>query len=326
MLTIGVLGAGHLGKIHIKCLKQIEQINILGFYDQDPGVARQVEAEYGIKAFASVEELIDRVDVVDIVTPTLSHYDCASLAMKSAKHVFIEKPLVTTLDEAKALISIAGEAQVKVQVGHVERFNPAFIAAFPFIRQPMFIETHRLAQFNPRGTDVPVILDLMIHDIDIVLSLVKSNIKKISASGVSIVSGTPDIANARLEFDNGCVANLTASRISMKNMRKTRIFQADAYISVDFLKQYAEIIRLKNIVDDNTIGPLDMIIDLGENKGKKQIFFEKPEIVPINAIKTELETFFHSIENNTETPVSIIDGYKALDIAYKVIEKINIPD
>lgn len=326
MLTIGVLGAGHLGKIHIKCLKQIEQINICGFYDQDPAVAKQVEAEFGIKAFSSIDELIAKVEVVDIVTPTLSHFECASKAMKSAKHVFIEKPLVTTLEEAKQLIAISNEARVKVQVGHVERFNPAYIAALPFIQQPMFIETHRLALFNPRGTDVPVILDLMIHDIDIVLSFVKSNIKKISASGVSIVSETPDIANARLEFDNGCVANLTASRISMKNMRKTRIFQHDAYISIDFFKQYTEIIRLKNIIDEDNIGPLDMIIDLGEGKGKKQIFFEKPEIVPINAIKTELETFFNSIENNTETPVNIIDGSKALDIAYKIIEKINIPD
>ncbi len=326
MLTIGVLGAGHLGKIHIKCLKQIEQINIIGFYDQDPAVAKQVEAEFGIKAFSSIDELIAKVEVVDIVTPTLSHFECASKAMKSAKHVFIEKPLVTTLEEAKQLIAISNEARVKVQVGHVERFNPAYIAAFPFIQQPLFIETHRLALFNPRGTDVPVILDLMIHDIDIVLSFVKSNIKKISASGVSIVSETPDIANARLEFDNGCVANLTASRISMKNMRKTRIFQPDAYISIDFFKQYTEIIRLKNIIDEDNIGPLDMIIDLGEGKGKKQIFFEKPEIVPINAIKTELETFFNSIENNTETPVNIIDGSKALDIAYKIIEKINIPD
>lgn len=326
MLTIGVLGAGHLGKIHIKCLKQIEKVELSGFYDQDPAVVKQVQEEFGVKAFASIDELIAATDVVDIVTPTLSHFDCASKAMKSAKHVFIEKPLVTTLEEAKQLISISNEARVKVQVGHVERFNPAYIAAFPFIQQPMFIETHRLAQFNPRGTDVPVILDLMIHDIDIVLSIVKSNIKKISASGVPIVSDTPDIANARLDFDNGCVANLTASRISMKNMRKTRLFQHDAYISIDFLKQYTEIIRLKSLSDESEAGPLDMIIDLGNGKGKKQIFFEKPEIVPINAIKSELETFFTSIENNTEPPVNIIDGYKALDIAYKVIEKINFPD
>jgi predicted dehydrogenase len=326
MLKIGVLGAGHLGKIHIKCIKEIENFELVGFYDADPDVRCKVKEECGLKAFDNIDELIDAVQVVDIVTPTISHFDCASKAMKGSKHVFIEKPLVTTLEEAKTLIAISDEARVKVQVGHVERFNPAFIAASPFIHNPMFIETHRLAQFNPRGTDVPVILDLMIHDIDIVMSIVKSNIKKISASGVSVVSDTPDIANARIEFDNGCVANLTASRISMKNMRKTRIFQSDAYIAVDFFEKDIEIIRLKNITDESTLSPLDMVIDLGEGKGKKQIFFEKPEIIPINAIKTELETFCSSIENNTAPHVTIIDGYKALDVAYKIIEKINIPD
>jgi predicted dehydrogenase len=326
MLKIGVLGAGHLGKIHIKCIKEIESFELIGFYDPDPAVMCKVKEEYGIKGFASIDDLIDAVDVVDIVTPTISHFDCASKAMKGSKHVFIEKPLVTTLEEARTLIAISDEARVKVQVGHVERFNPAFIAASPFIQQPMFIETHRLAQFNPRGTDVPVILDLMIHDIDIVLSIVKSNIKKISASGVPVVSDTPDIANARIEFDNGCVANLTASRISMKNMRKTRLFQHDAYIAIDFFEKDIEIIRLKNITDESTLSPLDMVIDLGSGKGKKQIFFEKPEIVPINAIKTELEKFAESIENNTIPHVTIIDGYKALDVAYKIIEKINLPE
>ncbi|MCK9612082.1 MAG: Gfo/Idh/MocA family oxidoreductase [Bacteroidales bacterium] len=326
MLKIGVLGAGHLGKIHIKCIQEISNAVLCGFYDPDPEVIQKVVDEFGVKAYPSIEELVAEADVVDIVTPTISHFECAAAAMKNSKHVFIEKPLVTTLEEAKELIAISNEARVKVQVGHVERFNPAYIATHSFILQPMFIETHRLALFNPRGTDVPVILDLMIHDIDIVLSIVKSNIKKISASGVPIVSDTPDIANARLEFNNGCVANLTASRISMKNMRKTRIFQHDAYISIDFLNKYSEIIRLKNITDESEINPLDMIVDLGPGKGKKQIFFEKPEIKPMNAIKTEMETFLHSIENNTEPAVSIIDGYKALDIAYKIIEKINIPD
>ena len=326
MLKIGVLGAGHLGKIHLRCIQQIENFRLVGFYDPDPSVIEKVKEEFGIRAFDTIEDLIDNVDVVDIVTPTVSHFDCASRAMKKSRHVFIEKPLVTTLDEARELIAIAGEASVNVQVGHVERFNPAFIAAQPFIQQPMFIETHRLAQFNPRGTDVPVILDLMIHDIDIILSIVKSNIRKISASGVPIVSDTPDIANARLEFDNGCVANLTASRISMKNMRKTRLFQQDAYIAVDFLEKECEIIRLKHIKDESEAGPLDMIIDLGNNKGKKQIFFEKPEIVPINAIKTELEAFYQSVITRSLPQVTIVDGYKALDVAYKIMEKINLSE
>ncbi|HNQ82963.1 MAG TPA: Gfo/Idh/MocA family oxidoreductase, partial [Bacteroidales bacterium] len=269
-----------------------------------------------------IEELIDSVDVVDIVTPTVSHFDCASRALKKARHVFIEKPVVTSPEEARQLMVYADEANVKVQVGHVERFNPAFLAAQPFINKPMFIESHRLAQFNPRGTDVPVVLDLMIHDIDIVLSAVRSNIKKINASGVSVVSDSPDIANARIEFDNGCVANLTASRISMKNMRKSRFFQRDAYISVDFLKKDVEIIRISDPQDENP-DPLAMIIDLGAKRGKKQISIEKPEVQNINAIKTELESFHDAIVNNTTPPVTINDGYEALSVAYQILDKMK---
>ncbi len=309
MLKIGVLGAGHLGKIHIKCIKEIKDYEFIGFFDPDNEISEAVEKEFAIKKFNSVEYLIEAVDAVDIVTPTVSHYQCASVALRKSKHVFIEKPLTTSLNEAKSLIDLAKEANVKVQVGHVERFNPAFLAALPYFNNPMFIETHRLAEFNPRGTDVPVILDLMIHDIDIILSVIKSNIKKISASGVAVVSDTPDIANARIEFDNGCVANLTASRISLKNMRKSRFFQRDAYISVDFLKKQSEIVRMANV--EGETNPLSIVIDLGENKGKKQIFFEKPEIKPINAIKTELETFYDAIINNSTPPVTILDGYNS---------------
>ncbi|HPG33911.1 MAG: Gfo/Idh/MocA family oxidoreductase [Lentimicrobiaceae bacterium] len=322
MLKIGVLGAGHLGKIHIKCIKQIAKYQLVGFYDADPENAARVEEEYEVKSFSGIDELIEAVDVIDIVTPTLSHFDCASRSLKRFRHVFIEKPVVTTPSEALELIKLAGEASVKVQVGHVERFNPAFIAAEPFIDNPMFIETHRLAQFNPRGTDVPVILDLMIHDLDIVLSVVKSEIKKISASGVSVVSDTPDIANARVEFANGCVANLTASRISMKNMRKSRFFQRDAYIAVDFLDKTAEIIRMRG-VNPETADPLAMVLDLGPGKQPKQILFDKPEIKPINAILTELESFADAIINNTIPSVTINDGYAALDLAHRIIEKMN---
>jgi predicted dehydrogenase len=321
MLKIGVLGAGHLGKIHIKCIKEISGFEFLGFYDPDEAISKQVETEFSIRKYPSIDTLINDVDAVDIVTPTVSHFECASQALRKSKHVFIEKPLTTTVCEAKKLIDLAKEANVKVQVGHVERFNPAFLSVIPYFHNPMFIETHRLAQFNPRGTDVPVILDLMIHDIDIVLSVVKSNIKKISASGVSVVSDSPDIANARIEFDNGCVANLTASRISMKNMRKSRFFQRDAYISVDFLKKECEIIRMKNITGEPD--PLSITIDLGKDKGKKQFIFEKPDIQPINAIKTELEAFYEAIINNTTPTVTIIDGYNSLELAYRIIEKLD---
>jgi predicted dehydrogenase len=322
MLKIGVLGAGHLGKIHIKCIREIGEYELTGFYDADEKTAQQVEKEFGIKHYPSIEELIEAVDVVDIVTPTISHFDCASRALKKARHVFIEKPVVTTPEQARQLMVFADEANVKVQVGHVERFNPAFLAAQPFISKPMFIEAHRLAQFNPRGTDVPVILDLMIHDIDIILSVVKSSIKRIYASGVSIVSDTPDIANARIEFDNGCVANLTASRISMKNMRKSRFFQRDAYVSVDFLKKDVEIIRITDPPENNA-DPLAMIIDLGEKRGRKQISVEKPEIHNLNAIKAELESFYNAIVNNTTPPVTINDGYEALSVAYQILGKMQ---
>ncbi|MDX9907243.1 MAG: Gfo/Idh/MocA family oxidoreductase [Bacteroidales bacterium] len=322
MVKIGVLGAGHLGKIHIKCIRDIKNFELVGFHDADVKTASNVKSEYGLYHFENIEELIDSVDVVDIVTPTVSHFDCASRALKKARHVFIEKPVVTSPEEARQLMVYADEANVKVQVGHVERFNPAFLAAQPFISKPMFIESHRLAQFNPRGTDVPVVLDLMIHDIDIVLSAVRSNIKKINASGVSVVNDSPDIANARIEFDNGCVANLTASRISMKNMRKSRFFQRDAYISVDFLKKDVEIIRISDPQDENP-DPLAMIIDLGAKRGKKQISIEKPEVQNINAIKTELESFHDAIVNNTTPPVTINDGYEALSVAYQILDKMK---
>jgi len=295
---------------------------LIGFFDNNEENSKNVSNEFNVNSYDSADALIEDVEAVVIVTPTLYHYDYAVKAIKKSRHVFIEKPIATTIQEAKGVLLVSREADVKVQIGHVERFNPAFIAAQPYFDQPMFIETHRLAQFNPRGTDVSVVLDLMIHDLDIILSVVKSNIKKISASGVAVVSETPDITNARIEFDNGCVANLTASRISMKNMRKSRFFQRDAYISVDFLDKKAELIRLKNIVGEPD--PLAVTIDLGEGKGVKQIYFENPKIEPINAIKMELETFVTSIHNNTNPLVSVEDGYKALDVAYKIIDKIKL--
>ena len=320
MLKIAVLGAGHLGKIHLNCIKQIEQYELVGFYDPAEETARQVEAEMKVKSFDSVGALIDAVDVVDIVTPTIRHFECASKALQKRKHVFIEKPIVATPDEANALKKLADEAGVKVQVGHVERFNPAFIAAEPFIGEPLFIEAHRLAQFNPRGTDVPVVLDLMVHDLDILLTIVKSPIAHISASGVSVVSPTPDIANVRIEFENGVVANLTASRLSMKNMRKTRIFQQDAYITVDFLDKKAEIFRIKDEVDESN--PLSTTITLADGT-EKQITFEMPEIKQINAIKTELESFYGAIVHNTVPTVSIDDGINVLKLAYRILDAVQ---
>lgn len=320
MLKIGVLGAGHLGKIHLNCIKQIVNYDLVGFYDPVEETARQVEEELLIKSYDSIDSLIDMVDVVDIVTPTVRHFECAAKALRKRKHVFIEKPIVATPDEANALKKLADEAGVKVQVGHVERFNPAFIAAEPFIGEPLFIEAHRLAQFNPRGTDVPVVLDLMVHDLDILLTIVKSPITHISASGVSIVSPTPDIANARIEFENGTVANLTASRLSMKYMRKTRIFQRDAYITVDFLDKKTEIFRINDTIDDSN--PLSTTITLADGS-ERQITFEMPEIHPINAIKTELESFYDAIVHNTIPAVNIDDGINVLKLAYRILEAVE---
>ena len=322
MLKIGVLGVGHLGKIHVKCIQQTDCLDLIGFYDPNDDNAKQVIENQGIKRFSNVEELIHAVDVIDIVTPTLTHFDLALQSIQQGKHVFIEKPLTNTLEEAEQLLEACAIHQVKVQVGHVERFNPAFLALEDTKLDPMFIEAHRLAVFNPRGTDVSVILDLMIHDLDIVLSLVNSEVKNVYANGVSVVSDTPDIANVRLEFENGCVANLTASRISMKQMRKVRLFQQDAYISLDFLEKNTQVIRL---YDEGVPQlPKDVpLMDLQTNHGKKHIHIHMPKTEPVNSIQMELETFAESILENKPTRVSIEDGYNAMKMAYRIIETIE---
>lgn len=317
MLRIGVLGAGHLGKIHLRLLNQSEKYELVGFYDPDHENAKKVSAEFGYTSFDSVTELIQAVDVVDIVTPTLSHFECAREAIVAGKHIFLEKPIANTVAEAEEIIRLANQYQVKGQVGHIERFNPAFKAVQDKISNPMFIETHRLAEFNPRGTDVPVVLDLMIHDIDAILSVVQSEIVQINASGVAVISDSPDIANARLQFKNGCVANITASRISLKNMRKARFFQRDAYISVDYLEKSVEVVRMKNAPE--IPGDFDLILQNAEGV-RKQIYFETPEIGQNNALLEELESFADAINNGTSPRVTLEDGTKALQVAHQIIE------
>jgi predicted dehydrogenase len=317
MLKVGVLGAGHLGKIHLKLLQQSSKYQLVGFYDPSEENAKKVSKEFGYTSYNSINELIDAVDVVDIVTPTLSHFECAKNAIEKGRHIFIEKPIAKTILEAEAIKTLASQYHVKGQVGHVERFNPAFTAVKDMIDNPMFIETHRLAEFNPRGTDVPVVLDLMIHDIDIILSVVKSKVKNIHASGISVISETPDIANARIEFENGCVANLTSSRISMKNMRKTRFFQKDAYISVDLLEKKAEVVKMKDAPENP--GDFDMILQNDEGV-KKQIYFDNPQVTNNNAILDELETFADAINNDTTPIVTLNNGAEALRIAQWVID------
>ena len=315
MLKAGVLGCGHLGKIHIKLMNQSESFDLLGVYDNDISISEKAATEFGCKSYASFEEMIEEVDVLDIVTPTPSHYSYALKAIENGVHVFIEKPVCSNTEESFNLIEKSKLNNVKIQVGHVERFNPAFTAVENNISQPMFIESHRLAQFNPRGTDVSVVLDLMIHDIDIILNSVNSPIKQISSSGVSVISDTPDIANARIEFENGCVANLTASRVSLKNMRKTRFFQSGKYISIDFLNRESQIVEIDEKKSETPIMTLET------SKGnKKKIYFSKPDISENNAILDELNNFAFSINNDTKPKVDIYDGHNALDVAIKIIK------
>lgn len=325
MIRIGVLGAGHLGKIHLSLLKEIPCFEVVGFYDPGEENAAKAAEETGFSRFHDMQELIDAVDAIDIVTPTHTHFNCAAKALRRSKHVFIEKPVTATVKEARELLELAREADVKVQVGHVERFNPALLAVEPYVQSPLFIEAHRLAPFNPRGTDVSVVTDLMIHDIDIALHLVRSPVRRISASGVAVVSHTPDIANARLEFDNGCVANLTASRISMKKMRKMRIFQKDAYLSVDFAEKKAEIFRLTEAGEEETSSPYALLV--GDGLFKKAIRYETPGIAPANAIRMELDLFGQCILNNEEPKVTLEEGCQALEIAHSILKKIqkNVP-
>lgn len=320
MLKIGVLGAGHLGKIHLKLANQSEKLDLVGFYDPNQENAEKVEKDFGYKAFATIEELIEAVDVVDIVTPTLSHYECAKKAILAGKHIFLEKPIANSVQEAEEIIALAKKHNVKGQVGHVERYNPAFKAVKDIIQNPMFIETHRLAEFNPRGTDVPVVLDLMIHDIDAILSVVQSEVKEIHSSGVAVISESPDIANARLVFENGCVANITSSRISLKNMRKSRFFQKDAYISVDYLEKNCEVVKMKDAPE--VPGEWDMVLQNAEGV-KKQIYFDNPDVKQNNAILDELESFADAINNDTIPLVTLEDGTNALRIAYQIIDSFN---
>jgi predicted dehydrogenase len=318
MLKIGVFGVGHLGKFHLNNWKEIPGVEIVGFYDPDDETAKSVSEKYQLPRFLDDDLLIEACDVIDVVTPTNQHFECCEKAIRKGKHVFVEKPLANTMDEARQLVKLAAESGIKLQVGHVERFNPAFLAVKDLQLNPMFIEVHRLAQFNPRGTEVSVILDLMIHDIDIILSIVKSDVKSISASGVAVMTETPDIANVRIEFHNGCVANLTSSRISMKKMRKIRLFQKDAYIGIDFLNKKTEIIKLKEPGDSNVFA-----FDIETPTGKKTIAVANPVIPEVNAIREELLAFRDSILHNTRTQVSEVDGLLAMDVAHQILEKIG---
>jgi predicted dehydrogenase len=319
MLKIGLIGLGYLGKIHLRILHETESLELVGVYDIDENTRESLARQYGVKAYDNIDDLINDCQAVDIVTPSQTHFEIASAAIKKGKHVFIEKPITPTVEEAKMLLQLQKEAGVKVQVGHVERFNPAFISARPFIKNPQFIEIHRLAQYNPRGTDVSVTLDLTIHDLDLLLNIVGSNVKHIHAVGVNIISSTVDMVNARIEFENGCVANITTNRMSLKNMRKFRIFQPNSMVSINLLDKVTELVHLKNAEKNSR----NLVLKSGNGLPDKELVFQHPIILPTNAIKEELLAFQNSINTGTKPVVTIEDAIDVLSLAYSIDEKIQ---
>jgi len=323
MVKVGVIGAGHLGKIHIRVIQEIPEFELVGFFDPDMKRSDEISREFAVKAYPDAESLIHDCEAIDIVTPTTFHFGYAAYCLRQQKHIFIEKPATSTAEEGKDLIRLAEEAKVVVQIGHVERFNPAMLSVQQYELNPMFIECHRLAQWNPRGTDVSVVQDLMIHDLDLVHSLVKSPLKRISASGVAVLSDTPDIANARLEFANGSVANLTTSRISIKNMRKMRIFQPSGYVSLDFLDKKADIFILEDGKMQIPNPENAMKVEFGTDSNKKNLLVFSPEAPAVNAIKMELEEFRKSVEDGAPIRVTLQDGVAAVETAAAIIEKIQ---
>jgi predicted dehydrogenase len=318
MIKVGVIGAGHLGKIHLNILSN-SNFNLIGFHDTDVENSEKLASEKGYVFFKEIDSLINLIDAVVIVSPTTTHFEIAKKCIKKGKHIFVEKPLTTNSVEARIINKLAKEGNIIGQVGFVERYNQAFISCREFIDKPKFIESHRLSDFNPRGTDVSVIMDLMIHDIDIILNINQSKVKKIDASGVSIISSTPDIANARIEFENGCIANLTSSRISLKKMRKTRIFQDNAYISINFLEKDFQVVKIRDKHTNDNENSLVIKNNLGQ---EKVIFFENPEINEINSIEAELKDFFNSIKNKSKSKVSLNDGLMALEVAEEIMSQL----
>jgi predicted dehydrogenase len=317
-LKMGVFGSGHLGRIHIRLLFELSDLfEFIGFYDPSDESSEKVISEFGITRWDDMQALIEACDCVDVVAPTLHHYHIAYKALRSSKHVFIENPVSETTEQAKTLQDLSREAGVIVQVGHVERFNPAFRTAKSLIEKPLFFETHRLVQYNPRETDVSVVLDLMIHDLDIVLSCVNSSIRRISASGVSIVNKTPDITSVRLEFDNGCVANLTASRMSLNTMQKMHVFQKTGCLVIDYLNQTVDQLM---IAPTNLETPGFIRSELSEDVNFSTL---KPDVQKSNAIQEEFRSFYQSIVHNQPVVVSIDDACRTLDTACQIMDKLK---
>jgi predicted dehydrogenase len=323
-LAYGIIGVGHLGAIHAKVARQMTSLDLVGVYDTDASRGQMVADQVGVPCFGTMEELLDQVDAVSIVVPTVHHFEVAQKALEHGCHIFLEKPITATVDEARRIVHLAKKAGKKLQVGHIERFNPAVLALKEYSFEPMFIESHRLSPFNPRGTDVSVILDLMIHDLDIILALVDQPLSSIDASGVAVVSDTEDIANVRLTFANGAVANITTSRISVKAMRKMRIFQKNMYISIDFLQKQSEIFQLARA--DAPGGKGLPVATIGEGDRARQVLYERPEVPEVNSMELELSKFAQAINKGEHTPVTGEDGLRALDVAATILRKIRHPE
>jgi len=321
-LRIGVVGVGHLGSLHAKMLSDMPGVRLAAVFDADAARAAGVAAQYGTACAPSLEALLDAVDAVTIATTTVAHADVALRALARGKHVFVEKPITETIAEASRVCEAAAGRGLLVQVGHIERFNPAILALEKYTIAPMFVESHRLAQFNPRGTDVGVVLDLMIHDIDLILSFVRSPVRAIEANGVAVVSDSVDIANARIQFENGCVANVTASRISQRKMRKMRLFQKSGYISIDFSEGTAEVFRLVGEDEPEAKGTM-MLGELGSGKHRRKIVYELPEVKEVNALRHELALFADAVVSGRAPVVSGEDGARALEVASVIMEKIS---
>ncbi len=321
-LNIGVVGTGHLGKLHTKMFKEIENCNLVGINDLNIEQAKVVGKEFDVNVFESIKDLLIQVEAVSIAATTSSHYDLAKICLDAGKPIFIEKPITATIPQAEEIVEMADSQNLNIQVGHIERFNPALVSMEKYINDPKFIQTDRLAQFNPRGTDVAVVLDLMIHDIDIILSLIKSKVKSIEASGVAVVSNNLDIANARIQFENGAVANVTASRISQKKMRKMRIFQRDGYVALDFVTGVSEVYSLLP-VDQKVKEGFVSFGEIGVGDKRKRLVYEQPEQKEINALKYELQLFVNSVLNKEKPVVTGSDGLRALRVAKIIIDKIE---
>jgi len=320
-IRVGVIGVGHLGRHHLRIYSELPEAELTGIYDTDLVKAKAKAEEFNTRHFENLNLLLEKTDAVSLVVPTSFHFSIGQAILKKGVNLLVEKPITETVDQAQRLISLAEEKNLTLQVGHIERFNPAFQAIRGMNLEPKFIESHRLAPFVPRGTDVAVILDLMVHDIDLILSLVKDKIRSIEAAGVPVVSESEDIANARITFEKGCVANITVSRISAKPMRKLRVFQKDTYISMDLLKKKVEIYRLVDAgkveeQEETVVGKIPL-------ESGKSILYQTPEVTDQDMLTSEIKSFLAAVREKSRPQVSGEDGKRALGVALEIVKKIT---